>query len=66
MPAQHPGMPWTAAEELILVRAHQENGNRWSEISKLLPDRTETNVKNHVSARLGRAVGMGGMDHLDC
>jgi hypothetical protein len=23
-------------------------GNRWSDISRQLPDRTETNVKNHV------------------
>ncbi|KAF5836496.1 hypothetical protein DUNSADRAFT_5882, partial [Dunaliella salina] len=50
----HPGMPWTAAEELILVRAHQEQGNRWSEISKLLPERTETNVKNHWNTALRR------------
>ena len=28
--------------------AHKAQGNRWSDISRQLPDRTETNVKNHV------------------
>nr|KYP65260.1 Transcription factor MYB98 [Cajanus cajan] len=38
---------WTAEEDLILIEAHQEFGNKWSEIAKRLPGRSENTVKNH-------------------
>ncbi|KAL2333881.1 hypothetical protein Fmac_015094 [Flemingia macrophylla] len=38
---------WTAEEDLILIKAHQEIGNKWSEIAKRLPGRSENTIKNH-------------------
>ncbi|OHS94241.1 hypothetical protein TRFO_39569 [Tritrichomonas foetus] len=38
--------PWTIEEDLILAQKQNEIGNKWAEISKFLPGRTDTIVKN--------------------
>ena len=46
---------WSPSEDLIVLEKQLEVGNRWSDISKLLPGRNENSVKNRWKSMVRKA-----------
>ncbi|XP_019438403.1 PREDICTED: myb-related protein 3R-1-like isoform X1 [Lupinus angustifolius] len=47
---------WTQDEELALIIAHEKYGNKWAELTKYLPGRTDNAIKNHWNSSVKKKL----------
>ncbi|KAG8464624.1 hypothetical protein KFE25_009992 [Diacronema lutheri] len=48
---------WSASEDLAILHAHRQLGNCWARIARLLPGRTDNQVKNRWNSTLAKRSG---------